>query len=180
MKLLIAVATACCAFAPAAFAQTANPPAPTVRQLTAADASYAAQEEVLVKKLRLLELQVQVAEQEKKLNGGAAEGTPVDSVNLPMIPPPISRPGSVPAPASGPAAALPALPDLTAPPAPLFRVVSVWGFEGAYVADILAGGMRVSVRRGDSLPSGWRVHEVLRTGVVIAKGKKRDTLMVGG
>lgn len=167
------------ASAPAAITAPANPAA-TARPLTAEQQAFLTQEAALVRRLRLLDLQAAVAEKEKKLRGddapsGAGSST---SVDLPPIPPPIQRPGSVssPVPQNAPMT-MPSPP--TAPPA--FAVASVWGVDGRYVADLLvSGGMRVSVREGDALPSGWRVSKVLRTGVIITKGKERNTLMVGG
>lgn len=155
----------------------ASPAAPLrVRPMTEAEAAYAKAEGDLVRQLRLLELRAKVAEQERKLAApGAVAGAPgLDAVNaLPAIPPPIMRPGSLPAsPAAAPAA-------VKAKPASAFSVASIWGVEGNYFADLIAGGMRISVRKGDALPKGWRVLEVLRTGIVIEKGKERQTIQVG-
>lgn len=151
------------------------PAGPSVKPLTGDEASYLQQEAELVRRLRLADLRAQIAEQERRITGESGGSASVDSVNLPAIPPPLTRPGSGPA--------IPVMPMPTAPapqPAKPFTVVSIWGVEGSYVADILAGGMRVSVQKGDALPSGWRVHEVLRTGIIITKGRKRETLVVGG
>lgn len=167
--------------APALYAQVAVP-TKTVEQrpVSASDADYMAQESALVRKLRLLELQARVAEQERKISGADAPGA--DAVqSLPPLPMPIMRPGSV---QQGGAEAQKAMPELPALPAPpesneLFSVASVWGVEGNYYADLLTNGVRISVRKGDSLPQGWSVVEVLRTGIVIEKGKKRKTMQVG-
>jgi type IV pilus biogenesis protein PilP len=156
----------------------APPAAPLrVRPMTDAEAAYAAKEGELVRKLRLLELQAKVAEQERKLLApGAIAGAPgLDAVNaLPAIPQPVMRQGSLPA--------APAMADapVKARPEKAFSVASIWGVEGNYFADLMAGGMRISVRKGDALPKGWRVYEVLRTGIVIEKGKERQTIQVGG
>lgn len=172
--------------APAATPSASPNPAPSVRPLASGDAEFLQQQSELVRQLRLLTLQTQVAEQQKKLRdanapetGGAAPATGGDSVNLPPIS--VLRPGSVPSSAT-PLPAMPNLPPVAAPaPSSGLSVASVWGVDGSYVADMLApGGLRVSVRQGDALPGGWRVAKVLRTGVIVEKGRNRQTLMVGG
>ena len=172
---------------PAAAPATTTPanPAPAARPLSGSDAAFLDQQADLVRQLRLLELQTRVAEQQKKLreanapSANAPAASPGgDSVNLP---PSILRPGSAPQAAPVAATPMPALPPVSAPDEGAdLSVASVWGVEGNYAADMLAaGGMRVSVRRGASLPGGWKVAQISRTGVVIEKGRTRRTLLVG-
>lgn len=151
-------------------------PKPVVRPLTAEEQQFLTDEARMVRELRLLTLQAQIAEQQRRIEG---QGGAADSASAPSLPPPqgIVRPGSIPRqPAVAP-------PPVAAPPAastPTFQVVSVWGTDGNLIAEIAANGMRVPVRKGDKMPSGWTVLEVRRTGIVIGKGKARETLMVGG
>lgn len=188
MRLLTFFALALAA--PVALAQTmpapptpSAPPKPVVRSLTPEEADYMQREAVLVRQLRLMDLQAQIADAARKISGsdGAAKVV-VDAAALPVLPPAsILRAGSTPVTAPAPAATADAaaqrLPKVAA--VPLFQVVSIWGTEGNYAADIMSNGLRVPVRKGDRLPSGWTVVEVLRTGVVIANGSKRQTLLIG-
>lgn len=176
--------------APAALAQTmpappvpSAPPKPVVRTLSADEADYMQREAVLVRQLRLMDLQAQIADAARKIagNDGKVAADAAGLPALPPLPPPaILRAGSsAPAmPATGAQADAPKLPKVAA--APQFQVVSIWGTEGNYAADLMSNGLRVPVRKGDRLPSGWVVVEVLRTGVVIASGSKRQTLLIGG
>lgn len=156
----------------------AAPPVPTLRGLSVDEAAHAREEAELVRKLRILDLKAQIADQERKIRGDGAGPAGADSVSVP-IPAAVMRPGSVDSSAPMPAP-MPMPAAQPARPSQAFLVASVWGVEGAYTAEILSGGMRFPVRRGDTLPSGWSVVEVLRTGVVISRGKERQTLMVGG
>jgi len=159
------------------------PPTPPTLPLDASEKAFWDQESRLVKQLRLMELHAAIAEAQRKVDGENTSNTGGswgrDAVNLPTLAPPLIRPGSTP---PDSAQMLDFLPP--PPPHPLRRstglvdVVSIWGLDGEHTADVLSNGMRVSVREGDALPDGWKVESIRRTGIVIAKGRQRETLVV--
>lgn len=150
-------------------------PAPMAPALSAEEAAYLNEEAALVRKLRLTQLQAQLAEQERKLRGEEAEKP--DSASLPpILPPPALATGPMQQQLPSPMAEVP-------PPAQeslLFRLVGIWGADGALQADVVSQGMRVTVREGDALPGGWKVARIARTGMLIQRGKSSRLLMLGG
>jgi len=110
-------------------------PAPMAPALSAEEAAYLNEEAALVRKLRLTQLQAQLAEQERKLRGEEAEKP--DSASLLPIPSPSAL-------ATGPMQQqLPSPMAEVPPPAQeslLFRLVGIWGADGALQADVVSQG----------------------------------------
>jgi len=156
------------------------PPAPSTLALDASEKAFWENESRLVKQLRLMDLHAQIADAQRKIDGeGSSRSGGGDAVNIrPPLAAPLIRPGST-LPGSeseldfGPPPPVQA-PRSTGP----FDVVGIWGIEGDHTADVLNNGMRVSVREGDALPDGWKVQSIRRTGIVITKGNRRETLVV--
>lgn len=120
--------------------------------------AFQQQEEELVRQKRLLVLQAEIAELNKKISGVT------ESTEAPAPPPmPMPMPMNV--------------LDI-AEQAPV-EVISTWGGDGiARNADVLVEGKRRTVRAGDVLPSGWRVTEVTRSSVTIQRGREKKTVPV--
>lgn len=120
--------------------------------------AFQQQEEELVRQKRLLVLQAEIAELNKKING-ATEPTQA------AAPPPMQMP-------------MPMNVLDIAEQVPV-EVVSTWGGDGiARNADVLVDGKRRTVRAGEALPSGWRVTEVTRNSVTIQRGREKKTVLV--
>ncbi|WP_329832843.1 MULTISPECIES: hypothetical protein [Stenotrophomonas] len=118
--------------------------------------AFQQQEEELVRQKRLLVLQAEIAELNKKISGVT------ESTEAPA-PPPMPMPMNV--------------LDI-AEQAPV-EVISTWGGDGiARNADVLVEGKRRTVRAGEVLPSGWRVTEVTRSSVTIQRGREKKTVPV--
>lgn len=126
--------------------------------LSEREVAYQNHEEQLIREIRLLELEAKAADLRRKIAGESANGP--DSVN---IPPPVLPTASV----------------LDLPEEPPVRLISIWGEPSALTADVLANGIRTSVKPGDKLPDGWRVVEVGRNSMLIQRGKKKTLLKMG-
>lgn len=142
------------------------------------DVAYANREAALIRELRLAELEAKIAEAKRKTQEGDAPSLKggVDAVTgmLPLG----GLPGVV-GPASMPTGVL-APPPIKRGDALSFTLMSVWGTEGSFLADVATNGLRVTVKPGDSLPGGWVVGNIGRTGMLIKKGKTNKLLRVGG
>lgn len=160
-----------------------NPPAITAPPLLGADSAYFEEEAALTRRLRLSEMRAKIAENESKAAGKSGAAAPVmpvsgDSVNMPPVP--ISR---SPQPTSNAPVQAPRRPSTDAGQGAgnlPFRLVSIWGVEGSFRAEVVSRGLRVTVGTGDSLPDGWKVNQIARTGIQISRGRERRTLTVGG
>lgn len=160
----------------AAFAQQAAPAGkPTVRPLSEEEQAFLAKESDLLRQIRLAELQAKLAEAQRKQSGG-------DSAAPLRLDAPLPLPAGAPATAAPRGADAPAAPKPATPAReePALSVASVWGASTALNADVLAGGLRMTVRAGDTLPGGWRVLSVRGNGIEVERGKTRRVLMVGG
>jgi len=175
--------------APGAGAATPGVPTaitkPIAPALPASEQDYFEQEALLVNQLRLLDLQVEIAERQKRLSEGAAAGAAVRAVGGGSDPVVVSRvtmpdasnagSASTPAPATVPFAGPPrANADLQ------FIVTSIWGADESLEAQVLSHGLRMTVRAGDALPGGWTITRVARTGLILSKGKATRTVTIGG
>lgn len=183
ITLVVAVTTASAQTAPpASAASTTTPPPPALMPatvpaietvpLSSEEKAYFKREAALVRSLRLLELQAQIATQQRKISGPESKAEMPVMEDSPTIisrtPIPTSR-ASVQAPVK-----IKTNRDLP------FVLMAVWGIEGSYNADLSSRGLRVTVREGDKLPEGWRVSEIARTGILIKRGKSSRTVLVGG
>lgn len=126
--------------------------------LTDREIAFQQQEEELVRQKRLLVLQAEIAELNKKISG-TTESTEVSA------PPPMPMP-------------MPMNVLDIAEQSPV-EVISTWGGDGlARNADVLVEGKRRTVRAGEVLPSGWRVTEVTRSAVTIQRGREKKSVPV--
>lgn len=124
--------------------------------LTDREIAFQQQEEELIRQKRLLVLQAEIAELNKKISG-ATEPTEAPA------PPPIPMPMNV----------------LDIAEQSPVEVISTWGGDGvARNADVLVEGKRRTVRAGEVLPSGWRVTDVSRSSVTIQRGREKKTVPV--
>jgi len=156
-----------------------DPPVLNNLQLDSGERQFWENESRLVRQLRLMKLQAEIAEAQRDIEGqGVRQAGHLDAVNHPPMAPPLIRPGST----MGDA-----MLDVTPPPPPPPRprrntgaldVVSIWGLDGDHTADVVSNGMRIAVREGDPLPQGWKVEAIRRTGIVITRGKEQKTLVV--
>lgn len=120
--------------------------------------AFQQQEEELVRQKRLLVLQAEIAELNKKISGATE---PTDA--LAPTPMPMPMPMNV----------------LDIAEQSPVEVISTWGGDGlARNADVLVEGKRRTVRAGEVLPSGWRVTEVTRISVTIQRGREKKTVPV--
>lgn len=124
--------------------------------LTDREIAFQQQEEELIRQKRLLVLQAEIAELNKKISG-ATEPTEAPA------PPPMPMPMNV----------------LDIAEQSPVEVISTWGGDGvARNADVLVEGKRRTVRAGEVLPSGWRVTDVSRSSVTIQRGREKKTVPV--
>ncbi|MBT9165438.1 MAG: hypothetical protein DDT25_00083 [Chloroflexi bacterium] len=139
-----------------------------------ADQGFFLRQAHLQREIRLLELQVRLKELRDEITGNP--DTPV----APTITPggPII---GVPVAASAP---VPSVIDAGAPrpppPRTPFTLLSVYGSEGVYRADLAVGMARVTIRPGDNLPGGWTVVSIEQFQVTLRKGGRTETLRLGG
>lgn len=160
--------------APASVPAVRQAPAPAVAQVPAVipasparrlkvvlsdrEIAFQQQEEELVRQKRLLVLQAEIAELNKKISG-TTESTEASA------PPPMPMP-------------MPMNVLDIAEQSPV-EVISTWGGDGlARNADVLVEGKRRTVRAGEVLPSGWRVTEVTRSAVTIQRGREKKSVPV--
>lgn len=145
--------------------------APSVPAVTPQERDYYQREAALAQEKRLLDLQLEIHERQQKLRGVSASGS------APSSPPPavISRVR-----ADSAASAPPAPSRARAASDLAFTIVSIWGADDALQAQVYSHGLRITVREGDSLPGGWVVRKVARTGLVIARGRTERTVVIGG
>lgn len=59
------------------------------------------------------------------------------------------------------------------------RVLSIFGEPGRLMAEIQDNSMKVNARVGQALGDGWKVSKIEATRVVLVKGKKTRTLILG-
>lgn len=154
-------------------------PAETQTDVSAADedlASYNRQMDAMQRQIRFMQAQAKIAELKRKIDDAQGQGVSPASVVLP--PPSESGSGSdgVTTPIASievpnhPAARTEAGPSLS----------SVMMVDGKYQAVLNTRGADLVVQEGASLGDGWRVRSINATSVVIAKGRKRKTLTIGG
>lgn len=147
---------------------------PIVPSVTEQERDYYQREAELAQQKRLLDLQLEIHEREQRL-AGVGSSRPAAARPEPTVISRVPADGATspkPAPAARPAAHSSAgLP---------FRVVSIWGPDDALQAQVYSHGLRITVREGDSLPEGWVVRKVARTGLIIARGRTERTVVIGG
>lgn len=150
---------------------------PTVPAVTPAERDYYEREAALAQQKRLLDLQLEINERQQKLLGGGASRSAAPARPAPTV---ISR---VPADASSSSSAQPR-PTAAAAARPnsdlAFTIVSIWGPDDELQAQVYSHGLRITVREGDSLPGGWVVRKVARTGLIITRGRSERTVVIGG
>lgn len=151
-----------------------EPARPAPARMTPEEQAHVDEESRLMRQIRIARLHAELREalgvKDSPHAGGAAAG---DS-NAPVV---VSRVAAG-APAVAPVAQPVARPVMNADLP--FAVTGIWGMENNLTAEIRASGMNVSVRAGDSLPGGWVVDTIARTGILIRKGNATRTVMVTG
>lgn len=150
---------------------------PTVPAVTSQEREYYEREAALAQQKRLLDLQLEIHERQQKLAGvGSSSSAPARPAPTVISRVPADGASSSSAAARTPAAGRSAHSSAGLP----FNVVSIWGPDDALQAQVYSHGLRMTVREGDSLPEGWVVRKVARTGLIIARGRTERTVVIGG
>lgn len=127
---------------------------------------------VLNRDIRLLKLRLEKRELEREIFEEPKKQE-ADSAS-PRGPQPIIAINPTAAPVATPPPAAP-----VKPAGPGVRLLSIYGSEPDYRADLSIGAARVTVSPGDTLPDGWRVTAVERMEVMLRKGAKPHVLRLG-
>lgn len=149
---------------------------PTVPVVSPQERDYYQREAALAQQKRLLDLQLEIHEREQKLAGVSSRGSAPARSEPTVISraPADSSAGAQRKPTSSAAASRSSSTGLA------FTVVSIWGPDEALQAQVYSHGLRITVREGDSLPGGWVVRKVARTGLIINRGRTERTVVIGG
>lgn len=133
----------------------ASAPAKSTPSLTLEERNHAQEESRLLREIRLLDLQLDVASRREKLRG--------DSITVQATAATSAPPSSV----------------LSVSKPEPFRVMTIWGDGTDMRADILVNGKRRSVRHGEAVHDGWNVAEIRPSELDIRKGNQSRTIAVG-
>lgn len=141
------------------------------RAVSGSDENFFLRQAMLQREIRLLELEAKKKELQDEI-AGKKEQQPSLLPGGPIIP--VTEPPKPVAAAEPPAPVKPVEPVMP------FTLMSIYGGEGVYRADVAVGAARVSVGRGSELPGGWVVKSVGQHEVVVQKGRQEKTLRIGG
>lgn len=141
-------------------------------ELTPQERTFAAEEETLLRRIRLLDLELEVSERMAKLTGTPATGVAAAGAVASTV---ISR---VPDAVTSTSFAAPAAQAAAAARHP-FRLLSIWGNAGSLRAEFAVSGARRVVKAGEMIEGGWILEAVNHGDVVVSQGRQRETLRIG-
>lgn len=149
---------------PSPFGGAAEPERPRAMSLTPTERLFLDSEESLLREIRLLDLQIEVADRQKKLS----EPTLVQATVLPVAM----------AQATDAAATAPRGAERSASTAPL-RLASIWGTPENLKAEFITPvGNRV-VGIGERVHDGWELESLHQAAAIVRKGRQKLTLKMG-
>ena len=129
--------------------------------LTPAERHYASRESALIQEIRLLDLELEVAERKAKLGEARSPAAPI--IHAPQ---PAAQAATIAHVASAPAN----------PPAPTIRLLSTWGTPGALRAEVRFGSIARTVSEGDLIAAGTSIKSIRAGEIEILEGGRVKTL----
>lgn len=140
-----------------AMAQSGGSAAPRVstgNALSAEEVNFARQEEDLLRQIRLMQLRVSLRDLQRKMVDEKEQPQPIPAAPVAESVIDVKMPDPI-------------------------MLVGIWGPDEDLRADFFIRGFRYTAAVGTTLPEGWLVTRITRTGVEARKGRERRTFVFG-